>query len=46
MTRLRGEVELLKNKISDYEDREAIPFEGVESERELKVVVIQTQPVE
>ncbi len=34
---------MLKNKLSEYEDREAIPFEEVEEQAEFKEVVVQTQ---
>ena len=43
VARLRNEVVQLRNKITEYEDREAIPFEEVEEERQLREVVVQTQ---
>lgn len=42
MTSLKREISSLRKRISDFEDREAIPFDGVEEEKTMREVVIQT----
>ena len=42
VTSLKREIASLKKKVTDYEDREVIPFDGIEEEKAMKEVVIQT----
>ena len=42
MSRLRREIAALKQKVSEFEDREPIPFIGTEEELILTEVVTQT----